>query len=68
LLLSFGNEDVTKALGLLWNSTIDKLIFYVQINQDNTPTNRSVLRANASIYDPLSYNVRYSCNNNGKYE
>jgi hypothetical protein len=33
LLLSFGNEDVVKALGLLWDSTTDKLIFYVQINQ-----------------------------------
>ena len=33
LSLSFGNEDVVKALGLLWNSTTDKLIFCVQINQ-----------------------------------
>jgi len=53
LLLSFGNEDVIKALGLLWNSTADKLIFCVQINQDTTPTKRSVLRAIALIYDPL---------------
>jgi hypothetical protein len=53
LLLSFGNEDVIKALGLLWNPTTDKLIFYVQISQDNIPTKRSVLRAIASIYDPL---------------
>jgi len=53
LLLSFGNEDVIKALGLLWNSTTDKLILCVQINQDTTPTKRSVLRAIASIYDPL---------------
>ena len=53
MLLSFGNEDVIKALGLLWNSTTDKLILCVQINQDTTPTNRSVLRAIASIYDPL---------------
>jgi hypothetical protein len=42
LLLSFGNEDVVIALGLLWNSTKDKLIFCV--NQDNTPTKRGVLR------------------------
>jgi hypothetical protein len=47
LLLSFGNEDVIKALGLLWNSTTDKLIFCIQIIQDTTPT------AIASIYDPL---------------
>jgi len=40
-------------LGLLWNSTTDKLIFCVQINQDTTPTKRSVLRASAFIYDPL---------------
>ena len=40
-------------MGLLWNSTTDKLIFYVQINQDTTPTKISVLRAIASIYDPL---------------
>jgi hypothetical protein len=53
LLLSFGNEDVIKALGLLWNSTTDKLTFCVQINQDTTPTKRSVLRAIASIYNPL---------------
>ena len=43
LLLSFGNEDVIKALGLLWNSTTDKLIFCVQINQDHALTKRSVL-------------------------
>jgi hypothetical protein len=53
LLLSFGNEDVIKVLGLLWSSTTDKLIFCVQINQDTTPTKRSVLREIASIYDPL---------------
>jgi hypothetical protein len=53
LLLSFGDEDVIKTLGLLRISTIDKLIFCVQINQDNTPTKRSILRAIASIYDPL---------------
>jgi hypothetical protein len=52
-LLSFGNEDVTKAVRLLWNSTADKLMFCVRINQDNTPTKRSVLRAITSIYDPL---------------
>jgi len=33
LLLCFGNEDAIKALALLWNSTTDKLIFCVQINQ-----------------------------------
>jgi hypothetical protein len=38
LLLSFGNEDLINTLGLLWNSTTDKLMFCVQINQDNTPT------------------------------
>jgi len=43
LLVSFGNEDVIKALGLLWNSTTDKLIFCVQINQDHALTKRSVL-------------------------
>jgi hypothetical protein len=53
LLLSFGNEDVIKALGLLWNSATNKLIFCVQINQDHALTKRSVLRAIASIYDPL---------------
>jgi len=53
LLLSFGNENVIKALGLLWNPTTDKLIFYAQTNQDNAPTKRSVLRSIASIYDPL---------------
>jgi hypothetical protein len=31
----------------------NKLIFCVQINQATTPTKRSVLRATASIYDPL---------------
>jgi hypothetical protein len=50
-LLSFGNEDAIKTLGLLWNSTTDKLIFCAQIKQDNTPIKRSVLRAIASIYD-----------------
>ena len=53
LLLSFGNENIMKALGLLWNPTTDKLIFCVQTNQDNAPTKRSVLRSIASIYDPL---------------
>jgi hypothetical protein len=53
LLLNFGNEDVIKALGLLWNPTTDKLIFCVQINQDNVLTKLSVLRSTASIYDPL---------------
>jgi len=38
LLLSFGNENVIKALGLLWNPTTDKLIFCVQTNQGNAPT------------------------------
>ena len=52
LLVSFRNEDVTKTLGLLWNSKIDKLIFCFQTNQDNTSTKRSVLRAIASICDP----------------
>jgi hypothetical protein len=52
-LLSFGNEDVTKAVRLLWNSTADKLMFCVRINQDNTPTKRCVLRAIPSMYDPL---------------
>jgi len=51
--LSFANGDVIKALGLLWNSTTDKLIFCVQINQDKVPTKRSVLRSIASIYNPL---------------
>ena len=53
LLLSFRNEDVIKTLGLLWNFTKDKLMFCAQVNQDNTPTKRSVLRAIASIYDQL---------------
>jgi len=53
LLLSFGNEDVIKALGLLWNPTTEKLIFCVPLNQDNVLTKRSVLRSIASIYDPL---------------
>jgi hypothetical protein len=44
-LLSFGNEDVIMTLGLLWNSTTDKLIFCAQIKQDNIPTKRSVLKA-----------------------
>jgi len=48
-LLSFGNEDVIKA----WNPTTDKLIFCVQINQDTTPTKRSVLRSITSMYDPI---------------
>jgi hypothetical protein len=53
VLLSFGNEDVIKALGLLWNSTTDKLMFCVHIKQDKVPTKRCVLRSIASIYDPL---------------
>jgi len=53
VLLSFGNEDVIKALGLLWNSTTDKLMFCLHIKQDKVPTERSVLRSIASIYDPL---------------
>ena len=53
LVLSFGNEDVVKTLGLLWNSKTDKLIFCVQVTQDNMLTKRSVLRTIASIYDPL---------------
>ena len=53
LLVNFGNENVIKALGLLWNFTTDKLIFCVQLNQDTTLTKRSVLRSIASIYDPL---------------
>ena len=53
MLLSFGNEELIKTLGLLWNPTTDKLIFHVQLTQDAKPTKRSVLRAIASIYDPL---------------
>jgi len=53
LLLSFGNEDVIKVLGLLWNSTTDKLMFCVRIKQDKVPMKRRVLRSIASIYDPL---------------
>ena len=53
VLLSFGNEDVIKALRLLWNSTTDKLMFCVHIKQDKVPTQRSVLSSIASIYDPL---------------
>jgi len=44
VLLSFGNEDLIKALGLLWNSTTDKLMFCLHIKQDKVPTKRSVLR------------------------
>ena len=55
LLLSFGNEDVIEALGLLRNFTTDKLIFCVQINQDNAPTKRSVLLSTASIIFNSSY-------------
>ena len=43
--LSFGNEDVIKALGLMWNSTTDKLMFCLHIKQDKVPTKRSVLRS-----------------------
>jgi uncharacterized membrane-anchored protein len=46
LLLRFGNEDVIKMLGLLWNSTTAKFIFYVQINQDNTPTKKKCTESN----------------------
>jgi len=53
LLVNFGNEGVIKALGLLWNSTTDKLNFCVPFNQDTALTKRSVLRDIASIYDPL---------------
>jgi len=53
VLLSFGNEDVIKALGLQWNSTTDKLMLCLHIKQDKVPTKRSVLRSIASIYDPL---------------
>jgi len=53
VLLSFGNEDVIKALGLLWNSTTDKLMFCLHIKQDKVLTKRSVLRSIASIYEPL---------------
>jgi len=53
LLLSFGKEDVIKTLDFLWNFTSDKLMFCVQVNQDNTSTKRSVLRVIASIYDPV---------------
>jgi len=53
LLVNFGNEGVIKALGLLWDSTTDKLNFCVPLNQDTALTKRSVLRAIASIYDPL---------------
>ena len=50
VLLSFGNEYVIKALGLLRNSTTDKLMFCVHIKQDKVPKKRSVLRSMASIY------------------
>jgi len=53
VLLSFGNEDVIKALGLLWYSTTDKLMYCLHIKQDKVPKKRSVLRSIASIYDPL---------------
>jgi hypothetical protein len=53
LLVNFGNEGVIKALGLLWNSTTDKLMFGIPISQDPAFTKRSVLRVTASIYDPL---------------
>ena len=53
LLVNFGNESVIKALGLLWNSTTDKLMFCMPTNQDPAFTKRSVLRVIASIYDLL---------------
>ena len=53
LLVNVGNEKVTKALGLLWNSTSDKLMFCVSIKPDRAFTKRSILRVIASIYDPL---------------
>jgi len=53
VLLNFGNEDVIKALVLLWDSTTGKLMFCLHIKQDRVPTKRSVLRSIASIYDPL---------------
>jgi len=31
VVLSFGNENIIKALGLLWNSTTDKLMFCLHI-------------------------------------
>ena len=45
VLLNFGNEDAIKALGLLWNSTTDKLMFCVHIKQEKVPTKRSVLKS-----------------------
>jgi len=53
LLVNFGNESVIKALGVFWNSTTDKLIFCVPLQQDTAFTKRSVLRVIASKYDPL---------------
>ena len=53
LLVNFGNEGMIKALGLLWNPTTDELNFCVPLNQDTALTKKSVLRAIASIYDPL---------------
>jgi hypothetical protein len=53
LLLNFGNESVIKVLGLLWNSTTDKLMFCMPTNQDPAFTKRSLLRVIASIYNPL---------------
>jgi hypothetical protein len=41
LFFIFGNEDLIKALGLLWNTMTDKLIFCVSTSQDNPPTKRS---------------------------
>jgi hypothetical protein len=46
VLLSFGNEDVIKALGLLWNTTTDKLTFCAQNKQDNTLNKKKCIESN----------------------
>jgi hypothetical protein len=41
LILTFGNKDLVKALGLLWNPTTEKLRYCVLTAQGNVPTIRS---------------------------
>jgi hypothetical protein len=51
--VNIGNESVIIALGVFWNSTTDKLMYYVSFKPDPAFTKRSVLEVIASIYDPL---------------
>lgn len=52
--LEFGDGDVTKTLGLVWFSTVDKLSFKINVGTNGEITKRSMLSCISRLFDPLS--------------